>query len=151
MLCPIPRALDTYKTSMRRSLSLLLLLGIWIWLPGCTAATPRGSPERSLRPAAQCLAAIDSAAAGSIEVDPPRPRDIRLPPRAPDALRGQAATLTFHVDTSGKVIADRIRVTGIADQSFASRLKERAKAYSFSPATANGCAVPGSYELIFEL
>ena len=136
---------------MRRSFPLPLLFGAGAWLTGCVSATPRENPERLLRPSEQCLAATDSAAAGLLEVDPPKPRDIRLPPRAPDALRGQTATLTFHVDTSGKVLADRIQVAGIADQTFASRLKERAKAYSFWPATANGCAVPGNYELIFEL
>src|SRR5687768_13612101 len=135
---------------MRRSLQLFLLLCVGGSSASCTTATPRNGPARSLRPTEQCFAAIDSAAAGLIAVQPPKPRDIRLPPRAPDALRGQLATLSFHVDTAGRVVGDRIEVKGIADQTFASRLREHAKSFTFWPATANQCAVPGTTDLVFE-
>lgn len=137
---------------MRRTLQQLPRLSVAVLMTACTPGAPRDEPLRSARPAEQCQAALDSAEAGSIAVQPPEPRIIRLPQHVLAATpRGQAATLTLDIDTAGRVVADRIQVTGITDETLVARLKESAQSYRFWPALANGCAVPATYKLVFEL
>lgn len=104
-----------------------------------------------MRSADECRAVIDSVGAGLVAVEPPKPIHIVLPPRRPDALRGQTAKLRFEVDTAGRVVADRIQVTGIADEVFAAKLTDSARSYTFRPAAANGCAIQATYELVHSL
>ena len=137
---------------MRNTLQRLLGLSLAMSVAACTRGAPRVDPLNSLRPADQCQAARDSAAAGFIAVQPPRPTDIRMPRLLPaDRRRGEAATLTLGIDSVGRVIPDRIQVSGTSDQALAARLEESARSYRFFPAVANGCAVPATYDLVFEL
>ena len=137
---------------VRGTLQHFLGLLVAVSLTSCASGAPSGDPIRSTRPADQCQAAVDSARAGLIATQPPEPRVIRLPEYIPaNAPQRRKATVTFDIDTAGRVVADRIRVTGNTDQAFVARLKESARSYRFWPALANGCAVPATYEMVFDL
>jgi hypothetical protein len=137
---------------MRRTVHDLVRLTLAVSLTACTQGAPRVEPLRSTRPAEQCQAALDSAAAGSIAVQPPKPRDVRLPQYIPvNSPQRRKVTLTLDIDTAGRVVANRTRVRGTTDAALAARLRESARSYRFWPAVANGCAVPATYEMVFEL
>lgn len=136
---------------MGRSLQRLLWVSAVTVVGGCMPGTSRTESLQPRRSEEECQAVRDSVAAGLVAAQPPRPTHIVLPPRRPDALRGQSATLRFEVDTAGRVVGDRIQVTGIADEAFAAKLKASARTYRFRPAAANGCALQDTYELIHAL
>ena len=136
---------------MQRSLEQILQVSIVALVTGCVHEPPRTEPSRPTRSADQCRAVNDSVMAGLLAAEPPKPVYIVLPPRSPDALRGRAATLRFEVDTAGRVVAEGIQVTGIADAVFAAKLRDSARSYTFQPATANGCPIQAPYELVHAL
>lgn len=147
-LAAVLGASDIQLTFMRRPLQRILRVSAVALAMGCVAEPPRAEPVRPTRSADQCRAVIDSVGAGLVAVEPPRPTYIVRPPRSPSALRGQAVTLRFEVDTAGRVVADRILVTGIADEVFAAKLKDSARSYRFRPAAASGCAIHATHELV---
>ncbi len=139
-------------TTLRATSRRLFGLSVAALITACTHGPARVDPLRSTRPAEQCQAARDSAAAGLVAVQPPKPKVVRLPQyipvNSPDRRR---ATLTLGIDADGGVIPSRTRVTGTTDAAFAARLKEGARSYRFWPAVANGCAVPATYVMEFDL
>src|SRR5688500_12689761 len=112
---------------MRDTLHKRLWLVAPVVVTACALGTPPVEPLRSTRPADQCQAALDSAQAGFIATQPPKPKVVTLPQYIPvNTSRRQKVTLHLDIDTAGRVVPGRIRVTGTTDPGLAARLKESA-------------------------
>ena len=127
---------------------------IWsVWITaaaalGCSAGTVASqspSPSRS-GPVCDSLRARLTTGDSSIVVQGPFLRSLMLPPDDPPPdLAGQQFTIRIQVDATGRGTVDTLSLPRTTNRGYHLRLVKQLNGNRFSPAVAEGCAVPGVY------
>jgi hypothetical protein len=132
---------------------IIVLCVVWV-LPSCRrpAATPPAAPAPRYGP--ECADAVARARAepGLPAIRPPVPTRLFLPPMpAPASARGQVIAYEVPVDSAGRADTAAAVLKGVADAAYAARVRRTMQAAQFRPAVLDGCGVPGTARVTFQL
>jgi hypothetical protein len=117
---------------------------------GCVHAKPESS--RVSRPECEPQRIRVQAQPAPEGLTPPFALHVVMPPvPIPTALHGATAVVNFVVDDAGKPVKGSIHITGLADSSYVRRFVTLMESTEFTPAQFQGCPVPGSARMTYQL
>ncbi len=134
---------------MRTSIGVLTLaVGLGAWSCGVNNSTSQMPSATRTGPGCDSIVSRLARGDTTIKVVGPLLRGLVMPPLGPPAdLKGKAIVAWFTITPSARTIVDSLSGPQISSVKYRADLMRGLEAMVFTPAVAEGCAVPGRHPL----
>ena len=135
---------------------IILLCAGWAAL-ACRRPAAPPAPGPAPRYGPECADAIARARAEPAQpaITPPRATQLFIPPVRPRSARtaGGAIVAAYEVpvDSAGRADTAAAVLRGVSDTAYAARVRRAMQRAQFRPAVLDGCGVPGTARVTFQL